>query len=358
LTAHAANGNDSGVTDVPLQLLVGPPGHGVVSYAADVARAVAARHPGAIVQAVSDAGAALAAASDAPAVHVHVTDRLYGRSPEEAAETVAALAAATRLTITLHDLPQPSDGSAFARRIAAYERFLRRASAAVVNSDHERLLVDEFLHDVPPVHVIPLGARAAAPWRPDHPGGRSQDLVVLIAGYLYPGKGHAAAIRAAAEAAERLRAAGEDVGRVVVRALGRPSPGHEADVDALRRDAAARGVVFDVTGFLADEEFAGSIRAAGTPLAAHEHISASRSMLDWVEAGRRPLVVDSRYAAEMDRLRPGTMTRYAPEHLVDRLVDAWRAPDSTWLPAGAALAPTLDDAASAYVAWWSAAVPA
>lgn len=84
----------------------------------------------------------------------------------------------------------------------------------------------------------------------------------------------------------------------------------------------------------------------------HAHVSASRSMLDWIEAGRRPLVADSRYAAEMEALRPGLMTRYAADALPDLLADAWRRPARTWLPDGADLRPSLDDAAAQYVRWW------
>ena len=50
--------------------------------------------------------------ADGPArVHLHVTDHLLGRSPEEALAVVAALAARGPVSLTLHDLPQPSDGT-------------------------------------------------------------------------------------------------------------------------------------------------------------------------------------------------------------------------------------------------------
>jgi len=348
----------------PLQLIVGPAGHGVVAYAADVAsmlRSLDSRTGVARVEAVTDA---MDIAHDASRVHLHVTDRLLGRSPEEAAQNLERLAALTRLTLTVHDVPQTSDGTALTRRISAYTRFLVAAHATAVNSRHEQLLVEEFLPSAPAPHAIPLGSRRAV--SPPQPGASGEcdadessprSLVILIAGYVYPGKGHAQAIKAAADAGRSLRAAGEAVGEVVVLAIGGSSAGHDGDVAVLRADAERRGVRFEMTGFLADDIFAARIAEDGIPLAAHEHVSASRSMLDWMEAGRRPLVVASRYAEEMGLLRPGTIALYEPARLASRLVQAWREPARTWLEPGVRLAPTLVDAAEAYLAWWAGADP-
>lgn len=344
----------------PLQLLVGAREHGVAGYAADVASALHEIDGRTRVVSVSSADHAALHMSGAERVHLHVTDRLFGASPEEAAQRLERLGELTRVTITVHDVPQTSDGTALARRIDAYSRFFAAAEGVVVNSRHERSLVEEFLPLAPTPHVIPLGARVAAPQLRDGAGPDSaagpafpRDLVVLLAGYIYPGKGHAEAIRAAADAAAALRAAGESVGVVVVRAIGRPSAGHERDVEDLIADARSRGVRFESTGFLDDRAFAGALRGGGIPLAAHQHVSASRSMLDWVEAGRRPLVAASRYAHEMAALRPQTMALYGPHDLAHRLVDAWREPERTWLDSGASLAPSVRDAAEGYRAWWA-----
>lgn len=347
---------------VPLQLLVGDPGHGVVGYASDVASALRRLDDRVDVVAVTDMAEALEHARRAPRVHLHVTDRLLGGSPEEAAQNLERLAQATRLTITLHDVPQTSDGTVLPRRIAAYTRFLGAAEAAVVNSRHEQHLVAEFLPEATAPFAIALGARVrtASPRPVGHrartrgAAPEARDLAVLIAGYVYPGKGHAPAIRAAAAAAQALRSSGEQLGTVSVQAIGRPSPGHEGDVDALRTDAESRGVVFYVTGFLDDEKFAARMLSEGIPLAAHEHVSASRSMLDWVEAGRRPLVIASRYSREMAMLRPDTMTLYDPDDLALRLAEAWSDPERTWLGTETPLTPTLDDVARSYLAWWHA----
>ena len=147
------------------------------------------------------------------------------------------------------------------------------------------------------------------------------------------------------------------MGEVVVRAIGGPSAGHERDLEVLRAGAERRGVRFEVTGFLADGLFAARIADDGIPLAAHEHVSASRSMLDWVEAGRRPLVVASRYAEEMDLLRPGTLALYEPARLAESLAQAWREPARTWEKPGVRLAPTLVDTAHDYQVWWAGVNP-
>jgi hypothetical protein len=342
----------------PRLLMVGPAHHGVVQYAIDVARAAVVLDPRASRVDAPTPADAVHLLDQVDRAHVHVTDRLFGRSPEEAAETVEHLAGLTELTVTLHDVPQTSDGRMLDRRIAAYARFIQAARATAVNSHHEQSLIEEFLGlgtaTVP--HAIPLGSRiASAPMVVDEASreGAARPLAVLIAGFIYPGKGHSAAIQAASRAADDLRAGGHPVGEVVVRAIGGPSAGHEDDVLALEAEARAVGVSFEVTGYLDDVAFGAQISHPGIPLAAHGHVSASRSMLDWVEAGRRPLVVDSRYAAEMERLRPETMVRYDPSTLHTELAAAWLDPSRTRLPAGRSLRPALPDTAQAYLDWWA-----
>jgi len=342
----------------PRLLMVGPQHHGVVQYAIDVADAVVHADPRAERMYASTPADAVLLLDGVDRAHVHVTDRLFGRSPEEAADAVERLADATELTVTLHDVPQTSDGRMLDRRIAAYARFIAAAHATAVNSRHEQALAEEFLGvsaaTVP--HAIPLGSRigTAAVSADDASLPGPRPLTVLIAGFIYPGKGHSSAIQAASRAAEVLRATGHQVADVVVRAIGAPSAGHEDDVLDLEAEARAAEVWFEVTGYLDDAAFTAQISRPGIPLAAHGHVSASRSMLDWVEAGRRPLVVDSRYAAEMDQLRPETMVRYDPSTLHAELAAAWLDPSRTRLPAGRSLRPALPDTAGAYLDWWGA----
>jgi glycosyltransferase involved in cell wall biosynthesis len=343
--------------DAPALLLTGPARHGVVRYARDVADEVRLVDPGVAVVQVSDPVDLVEAASRHPRVHLHVTDRLLGRGPEEAAALVERVADVTRLTVTLHDVPQASDGVVnLPRRVSCYARVAAAAAGVVVNSRHEALLLVE--HGVLPadraVAVIPLGTSPARVL-PVVTGPRPTGLVALVAGYVYPGKGHDDVVRAVAVAADRLRAAGHALTEVAVVAVGGPSAGHEHDVDALRAEADRRGVDLRVTGSLDDEAFRAALRGPGIPVAAHQHLSASRTLLDWGEQGRRPLVVGSRYAREMAALRPGTLTPYPPELLPDALVRAWLDPASTALPPGTDLAPTLADVAAAYRAWWAGA---
>lgn len=354
-------------TDTPVLLLTGPPRHGVARYAADLAAHVRALDGGARVLRVDDPGDLPDAAAGVGRAHLHVTDRLLGASPDAAAGLVERLAAACRLTVTLHDVPQESDGPRnLPRRVAAYTRVAAAAAGVAVNSRHEALLLAE--HGVLPdgrAHVVPLGAvvggrdgaavpAAGADAGTRVPGAPGAPLVALVAGFLYPGKGHDDVVRAVADAADLLRAAGTPPGEVAVVAVGGPSPGHEDEVDRLRADAEARGVALRVTGGLDDEAFRAALAGPGVPVAAHRHLSASRTLLDWGEAGRRPLVVDSRYAREMAALRPGTLALYPAADLPAHLARAWADPAATTLAPGASLAPTLADAAAAYRAWWAA----
>jgi hypothetical protein len=345
----------------PELLLVGPAHHGVVAYARDLAQAVNSRETPAPAREFVDAETAIRALPSTGRVHVHVTDRILGSSPENAAALIEEIAANSQLSVTLHDVPQASDGVNFARRAAAYRRILRTAHGAVVNSEYEARLVAENLgHPAEALAVIPIGARTRSVPPGTAPPGTirsAQDaaaipLNVLIAGFIYPGKGHLEAIEALATVRNRLRTTGITPPETAVIAIGSPSAGHEGDVDALRCHAADRGIEFRVTGYLNDEAYRVATASPGIPVAGHRHISASRSMLDWIEQGRMPLVSDSRYAREMAALRPGTITLFRPDTLADSLEHAWRHPETTRLPPGTNLGPTIADGADAYRAWW------
>jgi glycosyltransferase involved in cell wall biosynthesis len=358
---------------IPELVLVGPPRHGVSAYATDLAEALKLAGSRVSMPVVPDAEAAVARAAGTDRVHVHFTDRIFGSTPEDAADLVERMAALTRLSVTLHDLPQPSDGTRFARRARAYGRVLDAARGAVVSSEHEAGLVAAHLAPhARPVTVIPIGTRApSAPQMRDEAAHDSAardsaardsaadapaapgSLRVLIAGYIYPGKGHLEAINAVAAVRDKVRATGEPLDEATVVAIGSASPGHEADVEVLQRHAAASGVAFRVTGYLDDIAYRAAVSAHGIPLAAHQHLSASRSMLDWTEQGRLPLVADSTYAREMARLRPNTLRLYQPARLAEQLEDGWRRPGSTRLTPGTSLYPTLTDGALAYRDWWA-----
>ncbi|CAD6009880.1 hypothetical protein [Agreia sp. COWG] len=276
--------------------------------------------------------------------HLHFTDRLWGASPEEAAARIESIAARTSITVTLHDLPQHSDGAAnFARRADCYRRVLAAAQGVVCNSVHELDVLKEFVDEAARAHVIPLpiDAEPLAAVRPVGDGN------IAVLGFYYPGKGHIDVVRAAARIARTtsLRAG------VVV--LGRASIGHEGDLDRLARTAARLCVPFEVTGYLDDAELFERTRRASVAVAAHRHFSASGSINTWIASGRRPLVVDGRYTREVAGLRPGTVTLVdGTEALPGAIAAALAEPDSTWLPADAVMGPNAADVASAYVSWW------
>lgn len=350
----------------PTQVVIGPAGHGVVDYGLDLADAVVRGDPSAIVIHEPDPrrlDRALATASRDSGVHLHVTDGLFGDTLEEAAERIAAAVRTRPVSMTLHDLPQPSDGERnLPRRAEAYRRMAEHATCVAVSSRHEAALFARHLDPDRPVAVVPLGTRRATapPATAARSAGASESLTLLMAGYVYPGKGHDDVVDAAALLAARLRVP------VDVVALGGIARGHETEAGQLAERAATAGVGFTVTGFVSPTEYRARIGSAAVPVVAHRHYSASRSLLDWAEAGRRPVVVPTRYTVEMADLRPGTLRlargpRGAEGSVVgsdvvgslaETIAGLWHDQASTWLPPGHPIGPTLDDAAESYRAWW------
>jgi glycosyltransferase involved in cell wall biosynthesis len=328
----------------PLHLVPDVTRHGVTGYA----RAIAAA-----------CGAAVSAEPPAPPagpLHLHFTERLWGATPEAAAEAVCELARRQPLSVTLHDLPQASDGElAQRRRGAAYARVVDAAAAVACNSHWEAELLGAFASPGTAPTVIPLAVwpPAEPPGAAPAPGGSggAEPPVIGILGFVYPGKGHAEAIAAAAACAATRGH------RVDVVALGAVSDGHAADVASLASQARDQGVSFTVTGYLGEAELLSRARQVAVPLAAHQHVSASASIGSWLSAGRRPLVADSAYAAEIDALRPHTIRRYAPERLSAAVGDALADPSAGWLAPGVSLAPGPGETAAAYLRWWTEAVP-
>lgn len=307
--------------------------HGVATYARDVADAIA------------DAGFSdlavlrgeLASLAVGTPLHLQFTDRLWAGSPEDAATIVTRLAAQHPLSVTFHDVPQPSDGERnLPRRLACYRAVARSAVGVVVNSRHEAELLRE--HDVRAerVGVIPLPVDLAAGGEP-----HATHASVGVLGFFYPGKGHDEALRAAA---------GAGIGSLSI--LGRASDGHAADLEAFARGAASQGVAVEVTGYLDDGELLRRCRTTGVPVVAHRHVSASGSLGSWIAAGRRPVASANRYIAEMAALRPGTVTVADPEALTSAVGRAAQHPESTWLST-ATVPHGRRDVAEAYLDWWA-----
>jgi glycosyltransferase involved in cell wall biosynthesis len=334
--------------DSPAQLVIGPPRHGVTEYAEDLARAVLRRDPNVEILRFDTVDRALAALGPRRRVHAHVTDALFGADLEAAATAVERLTAAHAVSMTLHDVPQLSDGVVnLPRRAAAYRRFAAGGVGVAVASRHEAALLREHVSPGLVPAVLPLGTRLAHPPRTEASAG-SGELEILIAGYVYPGKGHDDVLEAAAELVVR------GAGPVRLTVLGGSVSGHEGEAERLAARATSAGVRLEITGYLDRVAYAARLARAGVPVVAHQHYSASRSLLDWAEAGRRALVVSSRYPDEMDALRPGTILLAArePRLLADAIERAAADPASTRLSPDVRLAPTLDDVADASISWW------
>ncbi|MFJ6653286.1 hypothetical protein ACIQLJ_10875 [Microbacterium sp. NPDC091313] len=318
----------------PPRLVVHTGGHGVAVYARQIADAVAALG----AQPLTLTRAELDALPPGSPLHAHVTDRLWAASPEEAADAVTALARRHRVSVTLHDVPQSSDGPRnLPRRVAAYRAIAEAAAGVAVNSAHERALLAE--HDVfaAPVAVLPLPVDVASVAAP----GTDDDGDVGVLGYFYPGKGHDEALAAASAA---------HIARLTV--LGRASDGHAVDLAGFVRRAGDAGVRVEVTGWLSDAEMLRRARRVAVPVIAHRHISASGSLATWIGAGRRPVAVRNRYIDEMAQLRPGTLRVVDDGDLAAAVRAAAADPATTWH--GAAAVPwATPDAAEGYVRWWA-----
>lgn len=295
-------------------LVVGPARHGVVRWACDIADAL-----GAPVVRAATADDVPTSLGDGP-LHVHVTDRLFGPDATTAAARFVelVLTLGVPVTATLHDIPQPSDGGAYERRAAAYQRIGAACRGIVVSSDHERSLLRESGWTGAEPEVIPLALNA--PGRTLRPSpATTRDVGVF--GFVYPGKGHA----------EVLEAVAHLDGDVGVLAIGSASPGHEDVVDDLRVRADELGRRFHITGFVDDADLDATLRAVTVPVAHHRHISASGSIPTWIAAGRRPLTPRGRYIDEFAERSPGVLTSYDDDDLVDALQCALDDPGRTWL---------------------------
>ena len=328
-------------------LVVGPDRHGVVQHALRLARSAPVLAD-ALVRVPSLPSPAVPTCAP---VLVHVTDRLFGRSPEEAADRIVELAGAATLCVSLHDVPQAGEGAAWsARRRTAYGRIASAAAHLIVASESERLLLVACVDEDPTAlaartSVIPLpveawpgpaGSRADDRPRGECPSGSPGAVDVGVLGFLYPGKGVEELIDAAAGLA----------GRVGVSNYGAGAPGHEDLVGALQARADRAVVPFRVTGYLSDPDLRTALRHTDIPVAPHRHVSASGSINTWLECGRRPVVAEGPYTRELARRLPGAVT--LTTDLRAGLARARAEPASTWLGPDVRLGPSWAEAARAH----------
>jgi hypothetical protein len=319
--------------------VVGPQSHGVIRYARSVLNAAiligldhrlvldSTPHPG-----------RSNAASEFGLVHIHVTDRLFGRDPATAQRNLLSTMVNFRrpVSVTLHDVPQPSDGAGMRPRAAFYAAVARRAAGVIVSSHHEAALFAEFVDGSVEVNVVPLmfdGVRAEKP-------SQTREVTVGVLGFLYPGKGHL----------ETLQAMTDLDPSIGFLALGTPSPGHDHIVDDLGKIAADSGRICEITGFLTDDELRRRMADVTVPVAYHRHMSASGSINAWISAGRRPLVPRAAYTRELTERSPEVVAMHPDndDALRAAIAAAVTDPEYTWADCAVTPSPTAADVAQEY----------
>ncbi len=312
------------VSDVKVTTLaiVGPLQHGVRMHANALADHTpqAARIEGEISEVLPRL------LTDQGPVHVHFTDRIFGRDAAEAAEAIEQIAAVRPVSVTLHDIPQPSDGHAFAARCAGYARVIAAAHTVIVSSEYERGLLQRHAGISPRTRVdvdpLPIDRAPAAESVSEHVGFPTNCPTVGLLGFVYPGKGHEQVLSALATSPHPADVA----------ALGRPSDGHQDLVVEFERLARAQGRAFHLTGFLSEEQLTAAARAVTVPVVAPEHVSASGSVGRWIASGRRPIVTRHPFFEELRDRAPWALT--ITDDLPSALNAALENPASTWIDDG------------------------
>ena len=281
-------------------------------------------------------------------LHLHVSDWLIVDAGAEPDRVLAALVQAlttrgVRLALTLHDVPQVSDGPEQARRRARTYGALAAASVGVaVCSAHERSLLREVVgmpEDTVAVVPLPIDPFPGGP--PPHSATPAGPPTVAVLGYLYPGKGHR-------ELLDELAGTDPPVG---VLAIGRPSERHHDLPAALSAVAGRHGISFRTTGYVPEDQLLEQLRAPVIPVAPQTKISASASINTWIGAGRRPLVQRGRYAEELAGRLPGAVRIYRPGRLRAEVELAHADPALTWLPDRLRVGPTTRDVTRTHLAW-------
>ena len=308
-------------------VVVGPPRHGVVRHAMSTAAMVGSRvHR----HRTADTCPHVSVADAGDVVHVHYTDQLFGANAAAAATTFQRIFADYdgRLVITLHDVPFASSSSHSIRRAAAYRQIIALSDTIVVSSDAEAARVRDLVPGCRvrvvriPIRSTDTASDRAAVGSRAHSSDAHRSTIGII-GFVYPGKGHADVVEAAAGLAVRPR----------VIAMGMPSPGHDHLITHLNDLATSCGVAFEATGYLTDRGMDALVREVAVPVVASTNTSASASLATWVGAGRRPLVAATDYTTEFDRMSPDTIVLYDPSvpgALARLVAAALDDPSSTW----------------------------
>jgi GT2 family glycosyltransferase len=319
-------------------VVIGQDRHGVVAHSLLIAAACGHE----VLRAAAAADVSRDQLAGADVVHLGFTDRLFGDAMPQAVEAVSRLAAEVRaagacLSLTLHDVPH-DDSPLQQRRRDGYRQVIALARGVVVNSQVELGLVHDDARPAHSLRVAPLPVlvpERAGPASASRQPGAPQ---VAVLGYLYPDRGYEAVIDAAPRASRVL-------------ALGQPSLGHEDLAAKYAARAAKRGIAWQVTGYIPDDQLAVALADVTVPVAPNRRVTASASVNTWNAHGRRVLVPDSPLGRELDRTRPGCVLLYDPDDpaaLASAIADAVADPKLTCLPAGTGRGPTLESLARVY----------
>ncbi|NHN54508.1 glycosyltransferase [Calidifontibacter sp. DB0510] len=309
-----------------VHVVVGPERHGVVAHARLLLRQPALTDDQVIRAPDARRASECLRAHRSAHVHLHFTDRLFG-GVARAASAVAALTAGHSFSVTLHDLPQASDGQHFAARRATYLRIAQDSSLVVVSSAHEARLLHALGPLDTPVEVVPL------PITPPQREARPDGDAIAMAGFVYPGKGHERVLAAMAGLPPSARLLN----------LGAPSEGHAELADRYAARAARLGRDFSCSGYLSEPDLLDAMATVRVPVAAPEHVSASGSLTVWNAAGRRPLTTRNAFAREVAARNPHALR--IVDDLPAAVERAWHEPEWTVLPRGVELQPTPASAA-------------
>lgn len=318
-----------------LAVVPGPEHHGVVRHGRAVAALVAAR----------GVGVTVARTTEVPAghhdlTHVQFTDALFGPDVASAADVFVAWSrvAPRPLVVTVHDVPEEEgDPGRTERRRRAYRRVMGATDAVVVCTAGEAAsarLVGGPAPVVVPLPVEPMPGPGAEP-------GWGTRPTVGVLGFVYPGKGHAAALEAAARHG----------GDVAVVAIGTVSPGHHLLLAELHERARRLGVDLLVTGPLSDAQLHAAALAVTVPLAAYRTSGASASLATWLACGRRPLVTETPQVRELAARWPDALTVLEGD-LGDQVAAALLDRRRTWLDGP----PPHPDVAGAHLAVYRSAL--
>ena len=324
-----------------VHLIVGPERHGVVRFGVELQAALEA---GGVnierVRAPDHRAARARAVRSGQGVHLQFTDRLFGSDARQAVVAVGELAADVRrgggrVTATLHDLPQPSDGANYGIRARAYASLVSALDGVAVSSEHERtILYDMGVQQRAAVIPLPIAPPVCGP-----PASRLPPSVAVF-GFVYPGKGHVEVLDAMAGLPSNVR----------MMAVGEPSAGHGHLVDELEVIARAQGRPFTLTGHVSESALVPLLQSVTVPVVHHRHVSASGSLNSWITAGRRPLVPATRYIGELAERNPGALWLHDDDRpsLSAAIRAALDEPSATWLPPGLVCSPTPAAAAADY----------